>query len=471
MSTLAVNILVVGACGRRAEQNIFPALLNLQDRAITLRLVGVCDRIPPAERADHKYLQAAIRAHRPTFVPAQREFAATATSLERLAHEHHIHLIILTADPTCHMEYASWAIRKGISILCEKPPHSVKHASFDANCAARIHREYVELMSIYDQMKRRHPNLRFNIDLGRRNWRPVRDMLDFFKKIEAQTNQGLTYLNVVINNGVHRFPNELLNDDAHGYTTGLGLLSHSAYHYIDLAAHLLGRFRGRIASFELTLGYVQRVRDYIHSSAYRGLQELVGDASAISPQNELPLPVLSAELGVHFFITLRDIHNNVIGVCTFSSHNSTFTPRTRPSRADGGNLDNEGMRTARLICEAHIGPFGSFQLIQNDVIGESFALNVHKQANPFTGLSLDASRSTFNGDMEIKALSDVDLLCAYAKQAIGLPGDADAVFVEADAHCDTVALYSGMYQLLALNFAGLQGGIPIVLNDKRERDL
>src|SRR5262249_1051778 len=152
-----------------------------------------------------------------------------------------------------------------------------------------------------------NPNYRFCTPLRRRALSPFVTIAESLQSIHKRTGEGITYVNAIINSGVHRYPVEFLKGGAHGYLDGVGSLSHSSYHYLDVIAWYLQCAPGSIAKIGITLPYIIRVRDYIARQGYSQLLQLNGEnSSVVAPDITLPNRVLNAELDFTIHLHLYD---------------------------------------------------------------------------------------------------------------------------------------------------------------------
>jgi len=86
----------------------------------------------------------------------------------------------------------------------------------------------------------------------KRTFNSIRTMAAMIRQVYEATGQEVSHVHLVMNNGVMRFPSELQMDGAHSFQEGVGALTNSAYHGLDLIAWLAGLARGRIASIDVT---------------------------------------------------------------------------------------------------------------------------------------------------------------------------------------------------------------------------
>jgi len=178
-------------------------------------------------------------------------------------------------------------------------------------------------------------------------------------------------MNVIINGGVNKYPIEFLKGGAHGYLDGVGSLSHSIYHHINVIAWYLSVAKGRIKKLIVDLLYVFRVKDYLRIEGYKKLQDLI---EGVNPnfKNDIKIPkqVLNCELDFTFHVRLFDKNYFPIGLILYTSNNTAFTPRLTkfiPEMVEYTN-DKLGGRMSQIYYDIHQGALQNWQLIKNDVV-------------------------------------------------------------------------------------------------------
>jgi predicted dehydrogenase len=447
------RILLIGGSGKRAEAAVFPSVLAMRDLdpEFEIRITAICDPLDPWSRLDHPQLRRVLELDRPEWIAATGEPGADCDALDHFLQTQAIDLAILSSGPTTHLAYSRWAVRRGIPVICDKPPHVVSGAASDSLAAAQILPEYDAFLAEFAARRREISGLGGAVTLSRRAWPPVRNLFSLGKTAQQLFGQGITQFHVILNNGIHRFPEELADPGAHGFLSGVGLLTHSAYHYIDLAAALLEQFPpAGMASQSFALGYVQRLEDSIQTGSANPLRSLCGDQASAQPA--LSEAAWGCEQSVHAHLTLRSRERRALGYYCFSFNNSTFTPRQFPSRPGVHNPDNLGMRMAQLIIDVHFGALANVRIQQNHLAGDPPSIHESIRLHPRLAESTKVvpGDQTYAGEA-FKPTAKGGLFRENVLEALGIAQDVEwrGSLVDFAAHRSTVALFSQFYVALA----------------------
>lgn len=289
-----IHIFVAGGSGFWAETNHYPSILKLKAEGIPVKIVGICDERDPYKEKNRPNLHKILNEDKPIwndpFVASEDELFR---KLNKLHKQFDLDIVIVTTNPTFHFLYASWAIKNIINVLCDKPLVAIKNASSNLVQAKQIQQSYEELKGLAAEAKKKRENYIFCSPLRRRALTPFVKIAKELEDIYKKTGEGIRYMNVIINGGVNKFPQEFLKGGAHGYLDGVGSLAHSSYHYIDVIAWYLSVARGNTAKLEVSLPYILRVKDYLSIKGYSKLREFIDDKTDFDDRIELPEPVLT----------------------------------------------------------------------------------------------------------------------------------------------------------------------------------
>jgi hypothetical protein len=347
-------------------------------------------------------------------------------------------------------------VENGINILCDKPLIVVPNSSWDMNQAMLIEQRFQSLLDKVKKNQKQNPNYRFCTPLRRRALTPFVKIANNLSKIHSETNQGLTYMTAIINGGVHRYPVEFLKGGAHGYIDGVGSLSHSSYHYLDVIAWYLQSAPGDIATIELTLPYVSRVGDYLRKQGYQHLMHINNeDPSVVVDGVELTNSILNAELDFTIHITLFDKDRNQLGLFSYTSNHSTFTSRKTkydPEMLDHTN-DKDGGRMSQIYFDVHQGALQNWLLIKNDIVFDGNTIEITQRLHPELGNPY--LKEEYTDAYDSQTVTPKDLFVSFVKKSIGLP-----VPDVHDEHLQllttqelTHRIFSASYELLAQKYA------------------
>lgn len=304
---------------------------------------------------------------------------------------------ILSSLPR-HLFYAEWAVDKGINVLCDKPLIVVPDASWKPKKAALIEKRF-------------------------------RTLFD---------------------NSI-----EYLKGGAHGYIDGVGSLSHSSCHYLDVIAWYLQAAPGTLARVGVSLPYVSRVKDYLAKQGYEQLMYLNNeDPSIVEAGVGLPESVLNAELDFTIHLHLYDKADRKIGLISYTSNHTTFTPRTTkydPDMLDHTN-DKGGGRMSQIYFDIHQGSVQNWLLTKNDVVFEGNDVDITQRLHPSLGQNY--SKMSYTDAYDSQTVTPKDLFASFVKKTIGLP-----VPEKHDEHLQllnsqelTHRIFSATYELIAQQY-------------------
>jgi hypothetical protein len=290
------------------------------------------------------------------------------------------------------------------------------------------------------------------------------------QSIYKQTNEGIVYANIIINNGVHRYPAEFLKGGAHGYLDGIGSLSHSSYHYLDVIAWYLQCSPGSIAKIGLTLPYVARVRDYLARQGYAQMLQLNNENfSVVAPDVNLPSRVLNAELDFTLHLHLYDKYDKNIGLINYTSNHTTFSPRT--SKYDSKVLDHaneaNGGRMSQIYFDIHQGSVQNWTLSKNDIVFEGNNIETVQRVHSKIGKSY--SKIVYSDAYDKQTITLEDLFVSFVQKSIGLeiPAIHDTHLQFLRSQKLTHRLFSAAYELIAQDFVNPGKQSEILIDIKK----
>ncbi|HCE76028.1 MAG TPA: hypothetical protein DEP04_05310 [Dehalococcoidia bacterium] len=410
-----ISILFVGGSGNWAEKHYYSALYRLRADSVEFKISVICDIVNPEAEDPTLYavgrdnLRCFLSEDRPEWLRFDRDKPSTTImSLDELHAKYNFGLVIISCDPNWHFFYSTWAIKKGINTVCEKPPLLTNCPGSNQESALTLARSFDELNRLVDGAKKNNPSYLFHIPLKNRRLRPFCYVSTNLQNVYERTGQGITHVNLTVNNGLHRFNTEFLNEGAHGYLDGIGSLAHSSYHYIDLIAWFVLSARADISSLRISVPYVMRIRDYVSSAGYSSLGSVLGckdDSCCFLPEN-----VLSAELDFSISIALCDSNHNLIGNIAYHSNHMSFSSRTLgldSNVMEPGN-HKDGGKMKQVLLDVHQGAMQNFILIRNHDNNDKKSFALTHRCHPAIGESV--SELVFDDDLYIKGSSTEDLL-------------------------------------------------------------
>lgn len=149
-------------------------------------------------------------------------------------------IVIISSDPVSHFGYANAAISAGADVICDKPPIALQNQLKNVGSAGiEIRRRYYDLVrSLASSSHRSYPARRCNyfIPLRRRTHYPYGNMLKWIREVEKGYGVSPTNIDISFNDGSFRTHGEYDRPGVHGYRSGLGVVTHTGYHFLDFAA-------------------------------------------------------------------------------------------------------------------------------------------------------------------------------------------------------------------------------------------
>lgn len=417
-----INIFIAGGSGFWSEHNHYPAILQLKKEGIKVKIVAICDTKDPYKESDNVNLKKILSIDKPSWIfPNNTTFYDLEKQLNSFIKTTKIDVVIVSTNPIYHYVYSKWAIKHLINVLCDKPLVVTKNASSDVKNAKRMQAEFEEIEKMYIQATKKRKNYIFCTPLRRRALTPFVKIAQEIEKIYIKTGEGIRYMNLIVNGGLHRYPIEFLKGGAHGYLDGVGALAHSSYHYIDIICWYLQLAKGDISKIKIEMPYVLRVRDYINIKGYHNIQRII-EGENMDYQINVPLPqnILNCELDFDFNLHLLNSSNHSVGLISYVSHHTSYSPRLvryNPKTIDPAH-DKNGGRMSQLYMEIHQGPMQSWQLFKNDVVFHGNNIDIIGRQHPIIGRLYE--KETFNEAYETNTVSPKDLLKFFIKHSVGI---------------------------------------------------
>ena len=232
-----INILLIGL-GYHARRIYYPLLEELHGCYNLRAVVDVKDNQETIE----KYLGNCV--HKPAVALFTNRFSEKskelpsflAKQLDGLILKHDIRGVIIATDPLYHRHYALWALKKGLSILMDKPITTHKRMSSELQEAKKLIKDYTLLKREYEKRKNQ---LLFSIVAQRRFHQGFIKVKNLLQEVFEKTNCPITSIQISHSDGQWRLPSEIIDIDYHSFNKGYGKCSHSGYHFFDIANYLI----------------------------------------------------------------------------------------------------------------------------------------------------------------------------------------------------------------------------------------
>ena len=298
--------------------------------------------------------------------PIQDLLSPTTTELlDFIVKKYSINAIIIATEPLVHRAYATWGLRKGLSVLMDKPISANMDVSSNVKNAEKIAEDYYFLNSEYEKAKKKDQDLIFSL-LAQRRYQTTIDIIrDEIKNCFSKTNCPVTNIQTFYSDGQWRTPTECIDEVYHGYNQGYGKCSHTGYHFFDIVPYILSAGLSESKSYEHVEVFSHAVRplDVLSQFNLDDYENLFGaeEYSKHNPHNEDELNDLMKDLGevdCQSSIAFKNGKNVVTTALLNLTHNG-FSRRSWPS-IDGIELYKGN---GRVSHESHIIQQGPFQTI------------------------------------------------------------------------------------------------------------
>lgn len=229
------NILLVG-CGPHAKRVYIPILkeLEIQLDANLKAIVELKEKEADVSQYVKKFFDNIEYLYVDKFdgeythtLPEQ-----TQIQLNEIVKRQKINGVIISTDPLNHMQYALWAQKQNLHILMDKPISTYENISNSISQAKQLRLDYELLMKNYN------PDKIFIINSQRRFLPQFEIVQNLVNEIAQKYGMPITSMQSTHSDGQWRLPNEILTLKYHPLL-GWGKLSHSGYHFIDMASKLV----------------------------------------------------------------------------------------------------------------------------------------------------------------------------------------------------------------------------------------
>lgn len=417
-----INIIIAGGCGFWAEKNHYPAILKMKQKGIPVKVVAIIDIRKQDQEKFRPNMKAVVDLDSPKWIsPFGRAPEELKNELTSFIKQNKCDAIIVTTNPTYHYFYCVWGIENGINVMCDKPLVVNKDSSSNMESAKLIQSNFEKLEDLYKKAKKKNNKYMLCTPLRRRALTPFLNIANNLREVHEKTGEGIRYMNVINNGGLHRYPVEFLKGGAHGYLDGVGSLTHSSYHYIDVIAWYLQLAQGDAVKIRIALTYILRVKDYLNIKGYKRIKDLIeGKSSNINDDIKLPKSVLGSEMDFTFHLQLLNKQNLPIGLISYTSNHTTFTPRQAKYDLDTVDSANNllGGRMSHLYIDVHQGALQNWQLIKNDVVFYGNEITTIGRRHSRIGLPYKKNRYT--EAYEKGTVGPQDLVINFIKYSGGL---------------------------------------------------
>lgn len=241
-----LNIMLIG-CGPHSQRIYYPIIESLKEE-YNLEIKVVVDLDKKSDNVN-SYLE------KKKYTPESRVFLDSSALkiedgieniylpiLDKEVEEHSINTVIIATEPIVHLNYANWAIKKGLHILMDKPINTRENVSTDMDQAKGLVKDYDILVKNYLSLKDKNQNV-FHLLAQRRTHPAFKFIIEKVNEVSNATNCPITSTQSFHSDGQWRLPAEIIDINYHPYNQGYGKCSHSGYHTIDTVSYILEKTR------------------------------------------------------------------------------------------------------------------------------------------------------------------------------------------------------------------------------------
>ncbi|MFF8373479.1 hypothetical protein ACF05W_32345 [Streptomyces lydicus] len=455
------TVLLVGGSGHWAgRENHAPALLDMKRSGWPVRTAVICDPRDPEKRArdeDMTPLRELLRVDTPDWLnPDGLSRSELEAVLDRAHATHRFSLVIIACSPVHHYVYLAWAISRGVSVLCDKPLLATEGAAYNPSAAQSITGGYTELENALARARASRP-CHVAMPLRRRANDVYRSIASDITEMQRAYGQGITSMQMIKNGGLFRHPEEYLFGDAHGYRSGVGALSFSSYHYIDLLSWYLELAPGEAVAMRVTNPYLRRVGEFLRTRQATTLADLI-DGRGPNPIPDLPSEVVAAEADFVFHLELLGENGQKVGLVTYACHSNTYSHRSvglqEFDQTDQQPFREKG-RMSQFSLDINQGSLQHIGVFKNDVVGEDYQIRVQRRRNPVL-TDVSYVDEIFHNAHAGSSVTPQDVLRAMVRLASGdaAPAQvADRIAFFEDQRLSH-RLFGAFYELIAASAGG-----------------
>jgi len=415
MKYTKVNIVFIGAYGDWSKKNHLKALYQLRNEGFPVEVKLICENAGIHEEIT---IQKNPILQNAQILRPIKDSNSLFRKLDQYKNEFDLNLIIIASPPTTHYNYLLWAFKEKINVICDKPIFINSESAISLTRSKNNHKKLDLLSTIYNE----NNSIKFLCPIRRRKNDAFNSVKQNIKNVFSKYNQGINYMNLTVSGGGVKHPADLLLTGAHGYIDGIGTLSYSSFHYIDLLISYLKVGIGNCKYIRPKLVNLMRVEDQLHSNVHKPLFKLIENKVKKNPI--LSRSILKAETDFTFMIEILDDERRIIGSILYSYLNSSFTPRLIGSDHDFRNpcIEKNGGRMSHFMFDINQGALQKIALVKSDIAYQQNNIKVIYHRHPF----VEGNRFEefeFNNSYSSSSITPIDLVKNFIKQMCNLMDD------------------------------------------------
>lgn len=154
--------------------------------------------------------------------------------LKNLAVRLRIDCVVISTEPLAHKAYGLWAISQGLHVIMDKPISTRKETVYNLDQTLGIADDYEDLLNAYNELQKRKRTF-FLITSHRRYHPGMYRTFDMIQEITEKSGAPVTNIISTHCDGMWRLPTEIIDQKYHTFNNGYGKVSHSGYHFLDMA--------------------------------------------------------------------------------------------------------------------------------------------------------------------------------------------------------------------------------------------
>lgn len=274
-----INILLIGF-GPHAKRIYYP-ICQRDGKTYNVNLVYAVDL--EEKRSDiSRYLKEKLDITTLTYFIQRKDqtfhnlSAIVEKRLNQIVHQFGIKGVIIATEPRVHKMYAMWALKRGLSVLMDKPISIHNNISTNVSIPQKLAKDYEDLKVAYLASKGKYKHVLFSL-MAQRRWHPAFiQMKSLISEVFNKTNCPVTSIQTFHADGQWRLPSEIVDIDYHGYNKGFGKCSHSGYHFFDIVTWLLEAGESKAKSIDNVDIFTNFLRpsDYLHQINLKDYQHI-----------------------------------------------------------------------------------------------------------------------------------------------------------------------------------------------------
>lgn len=285
--------------------------------------------------------------------------------LTKFAKLHGINAVIISTDPTTHKTFAMWAIENGLHILMDKPISTREQVSTSLDQAQALNHDYRDILDAYSSSPL-GDDMVFSVMVQRRYEPGYLKVFSLIREVAEKFNAPVTSIQASHSDGVWIFPDEIVEQKSHPYSTGYGKNSHSGYHIFDIIWQLYSA--ANLPAKQADKGEVMtsflNPRGLLQQFGQSDFMRYFSDYNSIKHRSDEELWDIFERYGeIDAFSLIRLLKNNdtICNISTNLIHNG-FSRRSW-SRANADLYKGNG-RVKHQTYNIQQGPFQNIQIHQ-----------------------------------------------------------------------------------------------------------